>query len=416
MKVLIKNATIVSSTNNNDPTDILIENGIITDIQRSITKTADHIIERNNLHVSSGWMDFFANFCDPGSEYKETLETGARAAAAGGFTSVMVIPNTSPVVYNKSQVEYVVQKSKDLPVAIYPIGAITNNAEGKELNEMYDMHSSGAIGFSDGTNSLQSSGMMLKALEYVKAINGMIIQLPDDKNIGSHGLMNEGIVSTRLGLPGKAAIAEEILIARDIELLKYTGSKLHITGISTKRSLDLIEKAKEEGCNISCSVTPYHLFFCDEDLWDYDTNLKVNPPLRTRMDMLSLREGLVKGTIDFIASHHQPHDWDNKTCEFEYAKNGMIGLESMFGVLGAIGCSPELFVKMQTTNIRKLFNLPVSEIKKGEKANLTLFDPESSYLFTEDHIYSKSKNTPMPGKKLKGLAFGIINGDKLLLN
>jgi dihydroorotase len=228
--------------------------------------------------------------------------------------------------------------------------------------------------------------------------------------------MNEGIVSTRLGLPGKAAIAEEILIARDIELLKYTGSKLHITGISTKKSLELIQQAKQEGVSISCSVTPYHLFFCDEDLWDYDTNLKVNPPLRTRNDMLALRDGLSRGAIDFIASHHQPQDWDNKTCEFEYAKNGMIGLESMFGVLGAVGCSPDLFVKMQTINIRKLFNLPAVEIKKGERANLTLFDPVSDYVFSEDNIHSKSKNSPMVGKKLKGKSYGIINGDKLLLN
>jgi dihydroorotase len=416
MKVLIKNATIVSPSYNSDLTDILIENGFISEIQKSLTSSADQIIERNNLHVSVGWMDFFANFCDPGTEYKETLETGARAAAAGGFTAVTLIPNTSPVVYNKSQVEYVVQKSKDFPVSIYPLGAITNNAEGRELNEMYDMQGSGAIGFSDGINSLQSSGMMLKALEYVKAFNGTIVQLPDDKNIGSHGLMNEGIVSTRLGLPGKAAIAEEILIARDIELLKYTGSKLHITGISTKKSLELIQQAKQEGVSISCSVTPYHLFFCDEDLWDYDTNLKVNPPLRTRNDMLALRDGLSRGAIDFIASHHQPQDWDNKTCEFEYAKNGMIGLESMFGVLGAVGCSPDLFVKMQTINIRKLFNLPAVEIKKGERANLTLFDPVSDYVFSEDNIHSKSKNSPMVGKKLKGKSYGIINGDKLLLN
>jgi dihydroorotase len=415
MKVLIKNATIISSSPPSSPIDILIENGFISEIQPGIATSADQIVERENLHVSTGWMDFFANFCDPGNEYKETLETGAIAAAAGGFTEVMLIPNTCPIVYNKSQVEYIVQKSKDLAVKIHPIGAITKNAEGRELNEMYDMQNSGAIGFSDGINSLQSSGIMLKALEYVKAFSGTIIQMPDDKNIGSHGLMNEGIVSTKLGLPGKPAIAEEILIARDIELLKYTGSKLHITGISTKKSLELIQKAKTEGLIISCSVTPYHLFFCDEDLWDYDTNLKVNPPLRTMNDMFALREGLNNGAIDFIASHHQPQDWDNKTCEFEYAKNGMIGLESMYGVMGDVGCSTEMFVKMQTINIREIFDLPIPEIKKQTKANLTLFDPGTEYIFTSEHIYSKSKNTPLIGKKLKGQTFGIINGEKVFL-
>lgn len=415
MKVLLKNATIVSSSLSSDPTDILIENGFISKIQQEITVRADTTIERDNLHVSAGWMDFFANFCDPGNEYKETLDTGARAAAAGGFTEVMLIPNTAPVVYNKSQVEYIVRKSKDLIVAIHPIGAITKNAEGLELNEMYDMQNSGAIGFSDGTNSLQSSGMMLKALEYVKAFNGTIIQMPDDKNIGRNGLMNEGIVSTQLGLPGKPAISEEILIARDIELLKYTGSKLHFTGLSTKKSLELVQNAKKEGLKISCSVTPYHLFFCDEDLWDYDTNLKVNPPLRTRNDMFALREGLKNGWIDFISSHHQPHDWDNKTCEFEYAKNGMIGLESMFGVLGSIGCSFKMFVQMQTINTRKIFDLPPVEIKEGSAANITLFDPVKEYVFTNEQIYSKSKNTSFIGKKLKGESFGIIKGEKLFL-
>ncbi|MEP6617212.1 MAG: dihydroorotase [Ginsengibacter sp.] len=415
MKVLIKNAIIISSSTTSSPTDILIENGIISMIKAGISVNAEQVIQRPGLHVSAGWMDLFANFYDPGNEYKETLESGSKAAAAGGFTDVMVVPNTTPVVHDKSQVEYIVHKSKDLLVRIHPIGAVTRNVAGAELTEMYDMRNSGALAFSDGTHSLQSSGILLKALEYVKAFNGTIIQVPDDENIGSNGLMNEGIISTQLGLPGKPAISEEIAVARDIELVKYTGSRMHFTGISTKKSLELVEKAKQEGISISCSVTPYHLFFCDEDLHDYDTNLKVNPPLRTRSDMFALREGLLNGMIDFISSHHQPHDWDDKTCEFEYAKNGMIGLESMFGVLRSIGCPVATFVKMQTTNIRQIFDLPAIEIKKGIPARLTLFDPEAEYIFTNEHIHSKSKNTPFTGKKLKGQTFGIINGDQLFL-
>jgi dihydroorotase len=416
MKVLIKNATIVSSSGSKtSSTDILIENGIITEIKNDINASADKIIQKENLHVSIGWMDCFANFCDPGNEYKETLESGSNAAAAGGFTEVMLIPNTNPAVHNKSHIEYVVQKSKGLPVTIYPIGAITKNAEGKELNEMYDMQHSGAIAFSDGINSLQSSGIMLKALEYIKAFNGVIIQVPDDKNIAANGLINEGVVSIKLGLPGKPAISEEILIARDIELLKYADSKIHFTGISTERSLQLISKAKKDGLKISCSVTPYHLFFNDEDLQTYDTNLKVNPPLRTKNDMLALREGIRNGEIDFIASHHQPQHWDDKTCEFEYAKYGMIGLENIFGVAGICGIDIFDFIKMQTENIRNIFGLAVPEIKVGEKANLTLFDPELQYIFKEDNIFSKSWNSPYIGKDLKGKSFGIINGDKLFL-
>ena len=416
MKVLLKDVIITSSSEHTQPTDILIDNGIIVQIEQNINSSAGKVIERKNLYVSVGWMDCFANFCDPGNEHKETLETGSNAAAAGGYTEVMLIPNTNPVVYNKSQVEYIVQRSKNLPVTIYPIGTITKNAEGKELSEMYDMHTSGAIAFSDGINSLQSSGIILKALEYIKAIDGIIIQLPDDKNIAPNGLMNEGVISIKLGLPGKPAISEEILIARDIELLKYTNSKIHFTGISTKKSVEIISKAKKDGLRVSCSVTPYHLFFTDEDLKNYDTNLKVNPPLRTKEDMLALREGIKNGMIDFIASHHQPQHWDDKTCEFEYAKYGMIGLESVFGVAGICGIKSIDFIKMQTENIRKIFNVELPQIKTGAKANLTLYDPDAEYIFEEENIYSKSRNSPYISKKLKGKSFGIINGDKLFLN
>lgn len=418
MKVLIRNATIHSPSSplNGQSTDILLENGIITAIANDIQNGHDQLIEFKNLHVSEGWMDCFANFCDPGDEYKEDLLTGTNAAASGGYTTVMLLPNTNPVVNNKSQVEYLMQKGKTLASTIHPMGAITKNTEGNELTEMYDMHYSGAIAFTDGTNAVQSSGILLKALQYITAIDGIIIQMPDDKSMSANGQMNEGITSTKLGLPGKPAIAEELQIARDIELAKYTGSKIHFTGISTKRSLQLIKNAKSEGLHVSCSVTPYHLFFCDEDLSDYDTNLKVNPPLRTKEDMFGLREGFKTGSIDFVASHHQPQDWDNKTCEFEYAKNGMTGLESVFGVIGLCGLDQEQFIKMQTETIRKIFNLPFPEIKIGSKANLTLFDPNGEYIFTDQHIFSKSKNNPFIGKKLKGQTFGIINGDKVFLS
>ena len=415
MKVLIKQATIFPSQKNISPNDILIENGIITGIENKLDVDADTVIERQNLHVSVGWMDGFANFCDPGEEYKETLESGANAAAAGGFTEVMVIPNTIPVVDNKSQLEYIIQKSKGLPVIIHPICAITKNAQGKELSEMYDMNENGAIAFSDGINSLQSSSILIKALQYILPFNGVIIQIPEDKNISPQGLMNEGIISTKLGLPGKPAIAEELMIAREIELVKYTSSKIHFTGISTKRSVELIANAKSQGLQVTCSVTPYHLFFCDEDLFEYDTNLKVNPPLRNKEDMQALRDGIKNATIDYIASHHQPQEWDSKASEFEYAKNGMIGLESVFGVAGIAGIKIDDFIKMQTEKIRKIFNVSLPQIITGAPANLTLFDPDLEYLFTKDDIRSKSANSPFIGKKMKGKPLGIINGDKIFL-
>ncbi|MEO6638267.1 MAG: dihydroorotase [Ginsengibacter sp.] len=417
MKVFIKDAILLSPSSpfHGQSKDILIEDGIITNIGNGLDAGKAQVIEAKGLHVSSGWMDCFANFCDPGQEYKETLETGANAAAAGGFTDVMLVPNTQPAVHNKSQVEYIVQKSKHLPVSIYPIGAITKNADGKELAEMYDMYNTGALAFSDGLRPVQSSGMLQKALQYLLAIDAIIIQLPDDTTIGTRGLMNEGIVSTRRGLEGKPALAEELMIARDIELAKYTGSKIHFTGVSTEKSLQLIAAAKKENLNVSCSVTPYHLFFCEDDLAEYDTNLKVNPPLRRAQDREALRNGVKNGVVDFIASHHQPQDWDHKVCEFEYAKNGMEGLESVFGAARVCGITAQQFVKMQTENIRKIFGLPVPSIAKNEKACLTLFNTDEEYIFEEIHIFSKSKNNAFTGKQLKGKVIGIINGEKVFL-
>jgi dihydroorotase len=418
MKVLIKNATIHSPSSpfHGKIKSIFIENGIITKIDNDLNVDTDNIIEGKDLSVSIGWIDCFANFCDPGQEFKETVESGAKAAAAGGFTEVMLIPNTQPVVSNKSQVEYIIQKSKTLPVTIHPIGAITKYAEGKELSEMFDMFHSGAVAFSDGTNPVQSSGILQKALEYILPVNGTIIQLPEDKSIGAHGLMNEGAMSTKLGLQGKPALSEELMITRDIEILRYTNSKIHFTGISTKKSVELIAEAKKENLSVSCSVTPYHLFFSDEDLNDYDTNLKVNPPLRTKNDRDALREGIKNGIVDFIASHHQPQDWDQKVCEFQYAKNGMETLESVFGAAGICGISTERFLQMQTENIRQVFNLPLPSIAEGEKANLTIFVPAEEYIFEERNIYSKSKNNAFIDKKLKGKVIGIINKDRLFLS
>ncbi len=417
MKVLLKRATIVSPSSpfHGKLQDILIDNGTISEIANDLESNADRVIEIDGLHISTGWMDCFANFCDPGQEFKETLETGSFAAAAGGFTQVILIPNTNPVVYNKSQVEYLVQKSKELPVQIFPLGAITKNAEGKELSEMYDMYNTGAIAFSDGVNPVQSSGILQKALEYILAIDATIIQLPDDKSIGSSGLMNEGEISTLLGLAGKPALSEELMIARDIELVRYTNSKIHFTGVSTAKSLELIDTAKKEGLRITCSVTPYHLYFCEDDLSTYDTNLKVNPPLRTKKDRDALRNGIKNGIVDFIASHHQPQDWDNKVCEFEYAKNGMEGLESVFGAAGICNVSTETFVKMQSENTRNIFKIESPLIDNGHKANITLFKPDEEYVFEEKDILSKSKNNAFVGKKLKGKVIGIINGDKLFL-
>lgn len=418
MKVLIKKAHIIcpSSPWHGQSKDILIIDGITTEIADNITENADEIITNDNLHVSIGWMDVFANFSDPGYEHKETIETGAAAAAAGGFTDVMILPNTNPAVSSKSQVEYIVQRASTLPINIYPVGSITKNAEGKELAEMYDMASSGAVAFSDGIQPVQSPGVLLKALQYMLTVNGVVMQLPDDRSISPQGLVNEGVVSTRLGLPGKPAIAEELMIRRDIELLKYTNSKLHITGLSTRKGLELVETAKAEGLNLTFSVTAYHSFFCDEDLENYDTNLKVNPPLRTRDDMMAIRDALIKGKVDCIASHHMPQHWDDKTCEFEYAKNGMIGLETLFGVINGFDSNISGLIEKLTVKPRQIFNIAIPRLEAGAAACFTLFDPVSKYRFEESMIKSKSHNSPFIGKELKGKVIGIINKGKVVIN
>jgi len=417
MDILVRQVRVIdpSSPFHQQKVDILIQNGTVSQIG-SVEIKADKEISIPDLCVSPGWADVFAHFNDPGFEFKETLETGATAAASGGYTDVMVVPNTSPSLHNKSGIEYIVQKSKALPITIYPIGAITKNVEGKELAEMYDMHSSGAVAFSDGTSTVQSSGLLMKALQYIKAVNKTIIQVPDDKTISATGLMNEGIASTKLGLPGKPAIAEELMIQRDIELAKYTGSKIHITGISSAKAVELIKEAKQQGVNVTVSVTPYHLCFSDEDLVQYDPNLKVNPPLRTTADRDALRRAVQDGTIDCIASHHLPQDSDHKIVEFEYADYGMVGLETSFAIIRT--CLPDLqlerIIELLSFNPRSIFDLPAISIDKNQKACLSLFLPDQEWTVTT--LKSRSKNSPFLRRQLTGKPVGIINKDKVFLN
>lgn len=422
MRLLLQKVLIadINSPYNGTTKDILIVDGIIAKIADSIVFDAAETttVHNENWIVSTGWIDIFSHFCDPGLEHRETLASGAAIAAAGGFTQVFILPNTQPGITSKTQVEYVVEKSKILPVTIRPLGAVTKQLEGKELAEMYDMTTSGAVAFSDGLNPIQSSGLLLKALQYIKAYNGVIVQVPNDKSIGSFGLMNEGITSTQLGLPGIPTLAEELMVARDIELLKYTESKLHITGISTAKSVALIAQAKADGWQITCSVAPYHLLFCDEDLAEYDTNLKINPPLRSRADMMALRQAVIDGKIDCIASHHLPQNWDSKTCEFEYAKYGMIGLQTSYAIINQL--LPELsnqqLVNLFSNNARNIFSLQPSTIAEGAIAEVTLFKRNGTTLLTKDTNKSRSANSPLFNQPLQGKVIGIIHKSQLHLN
>lgn len=410
--LLIKNVHIVgnNASANGKTVNVLIENGVVSAIGSDVSKDNIETFEGNGAYVSPGWVEIFSDFSDPGYEYRETIATGAATAAAGGYTHVFVIPNISPVVHNKSAVEYIVNKSKSAITNIYPLGAISKNTAGAELAEMYDMSASGSIAFSDGKKTIQSAGLMVKALQYVKSVNGVIVTQPVEETFGSNGLMNEGVISTQLGLPGMPAIAEHLMIMRDIELLRYTQSKLHITGISTAKSIELIKNAKEEGLQITCSVTPYHLYFCDEDIRTYDTNLKVNVPLREKTDRDALRKAVTAGVVDAIAVHHFPQHIDDKDCEFEYAKNGMIGLQTAYSVVKT--ALPELSAtqtaQLFSNNNRNIFGIDNNNLEIGKPADMTIFSSDESFIFTQEKNLSKSANSPFFGKELKGKVLGTI--------
>jgi dihydroorotase len=417
MTILVRKALIkdLNSTFHNTLCDLLISNGIITQISQNIDTQADQVIEYEGLHLSPGWVDLFVTGTDPGYEHKDTLDSIAASSSKGGFTNVFLTPNTKPVVQNKTGVQYITTHHHEFPVKLHPIGAITKNTEGKELTEMFEMQKNGAIAFSDGAKPIQSAGLMIKALQYVKAFNGQLIQIPDDQSIAPNGQINEGINSTLIGLPGKPVLAEDIIVSRDISLTQYADSKLHLTGITHIKSVEKIRDAQKEGIQVTLSVTPHHLYFSEEDMMGYDTNLKVNPPFRSEKNRQDLIQAAQKGDIDCISSHHTPQNLDLKICEFEYAGFGMVGLESTFGVLGAVGISLDRILEMICFNPRRIFNLP-TKIEVGFTADFTLFNPNIEFEFSESNIKSNSKNSPFFGKKLKGFVLGSILGNKSILN
>lgn len=418
MKILINNVTIADpqSPFHLQTLSVFIDAGIIKQIAPNINEPADEIIDAKNAFISPGFTDIFAHAADPGFEHNETLASLADAAIAGGYTTVAVLPNTNPVVDKKTTVSYIKNTAANLPVHVCSMGAVSKQIEGKELAEMYDMKSAGAVAFTDGIKPVQNAGLLLKALQYVKAFNGVIIQVPIDTSIGANGLMHEGITSTRLGLPGIPAMAEELIVARDIKLSRYTDSHVHFTGVSSPKSLEYINRAKEGGLKVTCSVTPYHLYFCDEDLLNYDTNLKVNPPLRSKEDMIALRRAVMNGTVDAIASHHIPQDWDSKTIEFEYAKEGMISLQTALFCLVTIlpDISPEQVVNLFSIHPRKILSLPQTIIEVGATAECTLWSKIGTTTLTLENNKSKSNNSPFMNKTLQGGIIAVVNKNQYI--
>ncbi|MBL4592205.1 MAG: dihydroorotase [Flavobacteriales bacterium] len=422
MNALIKSAKIIDTNSkfNGKTVDILIEKGIISKIGKDL-KNPKKIQEINfkGLHVSTGWFDMRANFCDPGHEYKEDLNSGLKAAAKGGFTGVMVMPDTNPTASSKGGIEYIINKTKGNIVDALPAGSLSHNCEGKEIAEMYDMHSAGAIAFTDNKKSIEKSSLLNRALLYSQSFNGLIIDFPNNQELSNGGQINEGVVSTQLGLKGMPALAEELMVNRDIYLAEYCNARIHLSNISTKKSVQLIKEAKKNGLRITADVNSYHLLLDESSLLNFDNNCKVTPPLRTKEDIKALVNGLKDGTIDVICSDHTPEDIENKQCEFDNAAFGMINLQTSFAAANSSLNSKltlEEIITKTTSAPREILNIENPIIKEGEQANLTLFNPQTKWSLQEKEIVSKAKNTPLIDKELTGKVYGVVNNNQLMID
>lgn len=416
MNLLIKNAKIIDDTSSHHllTKDILIENGVFSKIEDSIENTSNYeTLKLENLHVSQGWFDSSVCLGEPGFEDRETFENGLNTAGKSGFTSIAMNPNSKPVFNDNAQIFSVKSKTQHHAVNLKPIGALTVNSDGVDLAELYDMQQAGAIAFYDYKKPISNPNLLKIALQYTKHLEGFVYSHPLEQKISGNGVMNEEKLSTMLGLAGSPNLAEAMQVARDLFLLEYTKGKLHIPTISTRESIDLIREAKIKGLQVTCSVAIHNLFFTDEMLHDFDTKYKVNPPLRTQQDIDALLEGLSNGTIDYITSDHNPLTIEDKNVEFEHASYGTIGLESAFGALNTL-FSTEIAIKLLTRG-KKHYQIESFSIEVGEKANLTLFNPDEDYLFDKSCVFSKSKNSIFLDHDLTGRAYGIIANNQIIL-
>ena len=416
MSILIKSATIVDSKSNLNfkKKDILIKNGVIADIADSIDTESNDEISFENLHISRGWMDTSVSFGEPGYEERENISNGLLTAASSGFTSILLNPDCYPLIESHSSVQFLKKKSFNTTTDIYPIANLTNGSNGSDLASLYDMKLAGAVAFGDYKKSIIDSSILKIALEYTKTFGGRVISFCQDEFLSKKGVLNESIVSTEFGLKGIPSISESINLYRDIEILNYTGGKIHIPYITTSKGVELIREAKKNNLDITASVSLAHITFSEHDIFDFNTNFKIIPPLRSKNDANSLKEGLIDGTIDFLTSMHEPFDIDNKKVVFDNASSGTVALESTFGLMSS------KFTLEKTIDIltRKkiIFEVDDYPIEIGAPANLSLFNPDKNYEFSEDHILSTSKNCAFLGSKLKGIVYGSVNKDNFTLN
>ncbi|HDN97993.1 MAG TPA: dihydroorotase [bacterium] len=414
MRILIKKGRLINPGGKSGVFDIFIEDGKVKEIGKNLNYKNSHIIKAENLYVFPGLIDMHSHLREPGREDEETIYTGSLSAVSGGFTTICCMPNTAPPLDNKIAIRFIYDRAKDALCEVLPIGCITVGREGKVLAPYGEMVEEGAVAFSDDGNCVMDSLIMRRALEYTKVFGKVIISHSEDQNLSKNGVMNEGALSTKMGLPGIPRQAEEIMVYRDVSLAELTGGKLHIAHITTSESVEILRRAKKKNKNISCEVTVHHFTLTEESVKGYNTNAKVSPPLRTEKDIEAIIEGIKDGTIDCIVTDHAPHTDEEKESGFEDAPYGIIGFETALPLslkLTEKGIPIEVIISKFTICPAKILGIDRGKVEEGKRADIVIFDPNKEWIYRKEDIKSKSKNSPFIGWKLKGkVVYTIFNG------
>ena len=418
MSLLLNSVTVSDTTSKyfNSKVNILIDSkGYIKKISKNkISDKVKKVVDLEGLYISESWFDFNANFCDPGYEYKENLKSGVHVAINSGFLDVLITPNTNPIIQTKADVSYIQEKSLNNFCKIHPSAAISKNFNGKDLNDIIDLHNSGVKAFTNSYSCKESSEMIMNSLLYLNQIDTLLLTKPKDRSF-SDGVVNNGYYSNTVGLKGIPRISESIAVERDLSILEYVGGKIHFSGISTKESVSIIRDAKTKKLNVTCDVPIHNLILDDSNVVSFDPNYKVDPPLRTKEDIDALIEGINDGTIDIIASHHEPQDIDTKKCEFEKANFGVISLQTFFSNIVQLSRKIPLenLIKTFSTNPKKILGVETYSVVEGSKASFTVFDPDGSWDYNENSNLSKSINSPWLNWSLKGKVKAVIKDNRI---